>query len=557
MQDKSIDHYRTYRPRPFTREERPGTTILFGGLHWRAERLLQGALARLGYTTRVLPAATREDLLTGRAVADIGQCCPTSFTTGNLANFLRDEAEKSSAEQVAERYVYFTAGSCGACRFGQYHQSYELALKNIGMESFRMFLLAQDGLEQGKREGGGLEVNLPFTLGAIWAVMASDVVQDLEYQTRPYEVVPGETAKVARESIEHLYEVFRRAPVRGGRFGSALWYVATRHFVDALREVHARFRDIEVDRLRVKPLVKITGEFYLQTVEGEPNYDIHAWLESEGAEVYPAAITVWLDYLLRLAAQDFEDHRGIRRFARLQHAGVRAAQRMLNHAYDRMRRALGGAVRALPPQSELRALAAPWYHSRLNGGEGDMLVGKALWAHLHRKAHMICELSPYGCMPNTMSIGAMAGVLGRHPDLLYAPLEIKGDAEVHALSRCQMVLTEAKRRAAREFEAVLEQTGLTPERVRERLADFPGATRGGWPVPRRGAVGTAANLVLELADARCRPGESPGVSPGVSPGENGQGRVAGARSARAIPVALGTVQSRGGGCDAGASGAAP
>jgi hypothetical protein len=32
-----------------------------------------------------------------------------------------------------------------------------------------------------------------------------------------------------------------------------------------------------------------------------------------------------------------------------------------------------------------------------------------------------------------MSVGAMAGVMARHPDLLYAPLEIKGDAEVHAL----------------------------------------------------------------------------------------------------------------------------
>ena len=81
-----------------------------------------------------------------------------------------------------------------------------------------------------------------------------------------------------------------------------------------------------------------------------------------------------------------------------------------------------------------------------------MLVGKALWAHLHKKAHMICELSPYACMPNTMSIGAMAGVVGKHPDLLYAPLEIKGDAEVHALSRCQMILTEAKKRAKSEFE---------------------------------------------------------------------------------------------------------
>ena len=62
--------------------------------------------------------------------------------------------------------------------------------------------------------------------------------------------------------------------------------------------------------------MKITGEFYLQTVEGDPNYNIHRWLEGEGAEVYPAAITIWLDYLMRLAAQDFEDRIGIESRAR-------------------------------------------------------------------------------------------------------------------------------------------------------------------------------------------------------------------------------------------------
>ena len=34
--------------------------------------------------------------------------------------------------------------------------------------------------------------------------------------------------------------------------------------------MHRKFDAIEVDRLRVKPIVKITGEFYLQTVEGDP-----------------------------------------------------------------------------------------------------------------------------------------------------------------------------------------------------------------------------------------------------------------------------------------------
>src|SRR4029077_1579801 len=111
----------------------------------------------------VLPTATREDLLSGREIADIGQCCPTSFTTGNLANYLRRQVKEVGAQEVADRYIYVAAGSCGACRFGQYHQSYELALRNIGLDSFRMFLLGQDGLDQDPSAGGGAEPQLPLT----------------------------------------------------------------------------------------------------------------------------------------------------------------------------------------------------------------------------------------------------------------------------------------------------------------------------------------------------------------------------------------------------------
>jgi predicted nucleotide-binding protein (sugar kinase/HSP70/actin superfamily) len=495
----AAEPYRAYKPQPFTREERGSVTILFGNLHWRAERVMQGAMENLGYRAQIMPTATRADLLTGREVADIGQCCPTSFTTGNLVNVLRREAQRIGAEAVSKNFVYLTAGSCGACRFGQYHQSYELALRNAGMRAFRMFLLGQEGLDQGAATGGGLDLNLPFTLGAAWAVVLADVVQDLEYQIRPYETKPGETTLAAKDGVEILYRALLHRPRRGKKWASLAWHLATPYFVDAMRDVRRRFDEVEVDRLRVKPKVKITGEFYLQTVEGDPNYNIHRWLETEGAEVYPAVITIWFDYLMRMAAQEFEDHIGIDRGAYLRSKAIHAAQGLLRWTYGRLRRALGGVPHELPQQHELRDLAKPYYHSRLNGGEGDMLVGKALWAHQKKKAHMICELSPYSCMPNTMSIGAMAAVTGKHPDLLYAPLEIKGDAEVHALSRCQMILTEAKKRARNEYDEVLGRIGHSVDELKER--ETAAMRRATYRVPRCGAVGTAANYALHLA--RC------------------------------------------------------
>lgn len=494
-----VQHYRAYVPKPLTRQEVGEVEFLFGGLHWRAERLLQAVFENLGYRARPLPHATKDDLMLGRELADIGQCCPTSFTTGNLANFLRGEAQRIGTEEVERRYVYLTAGSCGACRFGQYHQSYELALRNIGLESFRLFLVDQNKPDQ-VAAGGGLEINMPLTLGAAWALLCADVLQGLEYRTRPYEVVAGETDRIVRESVDYLCEVFRNRPPKGKKWGSAVWHLTTDYFVSALKEVFHKFEAIEVDRLRPKPVVKITGEFYLQTVEGDPNYNIHRWLESEGAEVYPAPIAVWLDYLIRVAVQKVEDYVGIERYARARLATLHTLHRVFRWAYNRLRRALGDIPHEMPDQYELRSLAAPYFHHRLRGGEGDMLIGKALWTLKHKKAHMICELSPYACMPNTMSVGAMAGVQGKHPELLYAPIEVKGDAEVHALSRCQMILTEAKKRAVREYVEAMERSGLTPEDAKPLLDSRPRMRRATYRVPHRGYAGEAANFLVHLAE---------------------------------------------------------
>ena len=38
----AIEHYKTYKARPFKRDERDKVTILYGGLTWKHERIVQG-----------------------------------------------------------------------------------------------------------------------------------------------------------------------------------------------------------------------------------------------------------------------------------------------------------------------------------------------------------------------------------------------------------------------------------------------------------------------------------------------------------------------------------
>src|SRR5271167_612943 len=498
----AVTHYTSYKARPFTRDQREKTTILFGGLTWKHERLVQGVFNNLNYNAKPLPNIARADLDAGKELIDTGACCPTIFTTGSLVNFLKKEVHEHGKEEVNKKFVYLTAGACGPCRFGQYHESYAMALDGLGLRDFRLFLLAQDELDQGPGNGGGLDINMPMSLGLIWSILCGDLVTDLEYSTRPYEIKPGQTELVLRECVEQMYDVFLRRPDHGQKYGTLAWHLLSDYFTRALRQVRKKWDEIEVDHLRVKAKVKITGEFWLQTHEGEGNYNIKRWLEQEDSEVVPPPVAVWLHYLLHPTIRKLEHRHSTGKHPRLQQLALKALERVYRGTYNRFRKALGNLPYELPDQEELRRLAEPFYHFELRGGEGHMLIGKALHTYHHKKAHMTCELSPYSCMPNTMSVGSMANVLGKYPDLLYAPIEVKGDSEVHALSRCQMILTEAKKRAQAEFESVLKKTGLTVEAIRKYEARHPELRRATYRVPHRDCAGVAANYVLHLANDR-------------------------------------------------------
>ncbi|MEZ0360736.1 MAG: hypothetical protein ABWK04_02385 [Hydrogenobacter sp.] len=491
--------YRAYKPRPFTKEERVKTTILFGGLTWKHEKLIKASLENMGYKAEPLQEIKRIDLDIGKEYIDVGACCPTTFTAGNLARTLMDIEKREGRDRVKNNYIFVTVGACGPCRFGQYHESYERVLEGLNLTDFRLYLLDLLRMEQ-SAPGGGLEIDMNLTFGLVYAMFLGDLITDMEYATRPYELVEGQTDKAVKDSIEMLYEKFRKRQVRGKKLDSLVWHVLTNYFVKTLEEVRREVWDhIQVDRLRVKPKVKITGEFWLQTHEGDGNYNIKRWLEKEGAEVIPPPIAVWMDYLINMELFKLEDAKGFVKKYYLKKIAIQTIAWLYRFVYNRLRKALNDIPNPLPDQRTLKELAKPYFYYRLTGGEGHMLIGKALYAYKNKQAHMVCELSPYGCLPNTMSVGAMAKVLGDYPDLLYAPIEIKGDAEVHAYSRCQMVLTEAKRRAKEEFEEALEKTGLTLEKIREFEEEKPELRKATYKVPHYGYAGTSANYVMHVA----------------------------------------------------------
>src|SRR4030088_3272623 len=193
----SPSHFHRPVERPFTAEQRSRVTILFGGFTWKHEDLIRAVFQGCGYRCEKLPVPDVAGFQTGKEFGNNGQCNPNCFTVGKLVQYLQFlEKQGLSRQHILDNYVFFTAGSCGPCRFGMYEAEYRFALENAGFNGFRVLLFQQDdGIKAASGEAG-LKFTVDFGMGMLNALNLGDVMNDLAYQIRPYEVHRGETNRV-------------------------------------------------------------------------------------------------------------------------------------------------------------------------------------------------------------------------------------------------------------------------------------------------------------------------------------------------------------------------
>src|ERR1051325_4097144 len=210
LQQREIHQFKRPVERAFTKDQRGRTTILFGGLTWKHEKLVHGALEGLGYKTEVVPTPDVKAFQLGKEYGNNGQCNPTYFTVGNLVQYLQKMEESGvRREDLINNYIFLTAGACGPCRFGMYEAEYRLALRNAGFDGFRVMLFQQSGgLNQSEAEAG-LEMNVDFFLGILNAMNMGDLVTDVGYQVRPYEIEKGDTEAAVGECMDYLHEILK------------------------------------------------------------------------------------------------------------------------------------------------------------------------------------------------------------------------------------------------------------------------------------------------------------------------------------------------------------
>ncbi len=533
---------------PFTTEERDRVTILFGGLTWKHERLIEGLLRGAGYRSRRLPETDRAAHELGREFCASGLCNPVYFTVGNLIRYLRSlEGEGLTRDEIVRKYVYFTAACGGPCRFGMYESEFRTALNAAGYYGFRVLSFSQDRGILASTGHSGMQFSVDFGMNTLHMFILGDLLHGLQHQLRPFEVQTGATDKAIAAAADAIAAHFERH--RGfalsdflpaallpdqespwyfvpNRLGKIILHLRGDALLPVLTEARAALEKVEVDWLRVRPVVKVIGEFWAQMTESDGNFRMLEFLEKECAEVSVEPISTWLLYLLhhrkagnilrfqmaaRLAPwRSPAKALRVRAAALLKWMAFAAGERIYRRHYQRLAGMLGAPNQSPAPQQTLTELAAPWFDTALRGGEGHLEVAKTLYYTQNKLCHLVLALKPFGCLPSTQSDAVQACLVERFPEVNFLPIETSADGEIHAYSRVQMALSEARAQAATEFERALEAAHHSLEEIRSFVAEHPALRHPLCPIPRQaGVVSTAANFLL-YAD-RLMPAASAGA----------------------------------------------
>jgi predicted nucleotide-binding protein (sugar kinase/HSP70/actin superfamily) len=453
----------------FSARERPTTTILNGGLTMAHDEFVASALKGIGYNTRAMECADVESLRHGKEFGNKAQCNPTYFTVGNLVkelSRLRDE-EGLTAQEIIDNYVFLTAGACGPCRFGMYVTEYRKALRDAGFDGFRVVLFQQQsGFKQATGEEIGLVLNPTFFMALARGLFAGDVLNVLSYRMRPYEVEEGATDRAIAEVKREVHEALQQ----NNSVLRALW--RGRKFLEA----------VEVDRLRAKPKVAIIGEFWAMTTEGDGNYHLQRFVESEGGENDIQTLVNWLLYTLWEMRHDTER---------------RMTLRGTDESYYGLEGSDVGYKMAGVWLGELALRATFATFSAVAGLKGNKLPDMDEIAKVGHKANMTLSVKPFGCMPSSgVSDGIQTVITELHPDAIYCPVETSGDGAVNFYSRVQMYMFKARERARQEHQAALDQYGITDEQAREFLKGSRYA-KTFYKAPHVMA-GTSADIIHEI-----------------------------------------------------------
>lgn len=411
------------------------TIAIVGGLSSTHDELLAAALRGRGVDARALVRPDAAALALGRSLLPRGYPNPTYYLAGALVDQLRQAAarDRLAPDEVARCYAHVTV----AGRFGQYASDYRLALAAAGLSGLPVVAIDPLGRspsptmkvartcpsEQASLAGMGIALDARLVRQLMRAVVAGDVLVRASSERRPYAREPA----TVDADVMAAHAAVASALERGAPLAPAL---------GRLRRTPARARQRRARLLRVR----LTGDPFSCSTDGDGGQHVVRWLEAHGAIVQPPPVAEWLLYLAWQA-------RGRRRADPRSHLG--RAEVAVHDAHRRYATAAGLDDPTLLDMDDLATLAAAFYPTHLAGGTGHLEIGTFLAMDRDDRADLVVSVKPFASSTSSSISDAVIHALERTARrTVFLSVEATGDAEAQVESRLELARDLASAHAA-------------------------------------------------------------------------------------------------------------
>jgi predicted nucleotide-binding protein (sugar kinase/HSP70/actin superfamily) len=381
--------------------------------------VLAAAIRGAGGKAEMLPPSDEKTLELGRKYSSGKECHPFIVTAGDFTKKMEEPGFDPDTS------AFFMPSASGPCRFGNYHKAHKIIFERLGYKNIA--ILSPHAKDSYSKSMG---LNLTFRLNAWHGGIATDLLQKLTWQTRPYEKHKGETDRAHALFLDKIADAIEHG---NGRI------------FKAVQEMKEAYAGIPLSINGEKPVIGIVGEIYLRC-NPENNADIIRRIEALGAEAWVAPIMEWGYYTTHNYIWQSLRDKDLYNLSTslLQDLVQKRIEHRLSHRFKGLIRNL-----AEPPTKKVINYSAPYLHHSFRG-EAVLSLGKAI-DYIHKGASGIINVMPFTCMPGTIVSALAKRMKENYPDIPWLDLSIDGNEGVNLDTRLEAFVYQAKSRQATHY----------------------------------------------------------------------------------------------------------
>ena len=420
----------------FTKEMAKEYTILAPQMLPDHFAMLERILLDAGYKVKMLNTNHRNILDEGQKYVHNDACFPAILVIGQLIDAIHNGGYDP------HKVALFITQTGGGCRASNYIHMLRKALYRAGLEYVPVISINLSGMEKNP----GFKLTVPILRKAVFAVIYGDLMMNVGWQVRPYEVTPGATDKCLDECREYLLDQMRAG--KGMTFKS---------MVKNFDYIIEKFTAVPVAGPQ-KVRVGVVGEIYVKYAP-LGNNNLCDFLLSEGVEPVVPGLVDFIIFKIYNRDVDVDLYGGKwikKKFCQWLEKYVIKYQNAMIDALKRSNR-----FRAPGNFYDLHNLIQGYLGDGNKMGEGWLLTAEMLEL-IHSDVPNIVCTQPFGCLPNhIVGKGMIRRLKEDYPDSNIVAIDYDpGATKINQENRIKLMLANAQKKRQMAEQQEKEPVGV-------------------------------------------------------------------------------------------------